>query len=97
MEFGPAPAQQSEDPRVPAAPCPPFPLVRSGLAAGQEAGFIHVHTCTRHQVRGFAGKAAPRVGLSLPGALQTPLCVSPELSPGMQGGVFPALWLYLQV
>ena len=64
---------QSEDPGSPQLPVLCSPRYTQGRLWGRKQVSNTVHTCVNHQVSGFAGNAALRVDLSLPGAFQTVL------------------------
>ena len=76
---------QSEDPGSPQLPVLCSPRYTQGRLWGRKQVSNTVHTCVSHQVSGFVGNTVQRVGLSLPGTLQTLLHVPCELRPGMKG------------
>ena len=70
---------QSEDPGSPQLPVLCSPRYTQGRLWGRKQVSNTVHTCVSHQVSGFVGNTVQRVGLSLPGTLQTLLHVPCDL------------------
>ena len=65
-EVGPVPAPTVRRPWVPAAPCPLFPQVHSGLVVGQEAGFIHCSHLRESPGEWLCRKRSPESGSEPP-------------------------------